>query len=302
MAGYAVRTVFLVTLITGLAGAIAYWLAGLWGVVIVGAIMMAINIGSYWFSDRIIRSSMGAKEVSEREAPQLHRIVERAALEAKLPKPKVYIVETPMPNAFATGRSPNHAAVAATTGIMSLLSERELQGVFAHELAHVKNRDTLWSCIVAMMAGIIMLIAMVARFGLMFAFLFGGMGRDSQGGGSDIGHLAGALVLAFVAPIIAALIQSAVSRQREFAADEMGARNGRDPQALASALMKLEQMKAHPDVKYATEEMSTAESANHLFIVNPLSGGVGKWFSSHPPTEERVERLRKVGRDIGQIF
>lgn len=301
MAGYAVRTVFLVTLITGLAGAIAYWLAGVWGVVIVGAIMMAINIGSYWFSDRIIRSSMGAKEVSERDAPRLHRIVERAALEAKLPKPKVFIVETPMPNAFATGRSPNHAAVAATTGIMGLLSERELQGVFAHELAHVKNRDTLWSCIVAMMAGMIMLIAMVARFGLMFALLFGGMGRDSQGGG-DVGHLAGALVLAFVAPIIAALIQSAVSRQREFAADEMGARNGRDPEALASALMKMEQMKTAPEVRYATEEMSTAESANHLFIVNPLSGGAGKWFSSHPPTEERVERLRKVGRDIGQIF
>lgn len=302
MAGYAVRTIFLLTLITAFAAGIAYWAFGLWGLIIAGVIMMALNIGSYWFSDSIIRSSMGAKEVSEREAPQLHRIVERAAMEAKLPKPKVFMVDTPMPNAFATGRNPANAAVAATTGIMALLSERELQGVFAHELAHVQNRDTLWSSIVAMMAGIVTMIAMLLQFAVMFGFMFTGYGNNDDEGGGNIGHMAAALVLAIIAPIIASMIQAAVSRQREFAADEAGARNGRDPQALASALTKLEQIKEHPQVRYATEEMRTAESANHLFIVNPLSGGVGKWFSSHPPTEERVERLRKVGRDIGQIF
>ena len=183
---------------------------------------------------------------------------------------------------------------------MTILTERELAGVFAHELAHVKNRDTLWSAMVAMMASVIMLAAMIAKFSLMMAFLFGGMGRGGEGGG--IGHLAGVLVLAIVAPIVASMIQMAVSRTREYSADDAGARNSRDPQALASALMKMEAAARIPEVHHAAEEMATAEVANHMFIVNPLAGGAGKWFHSHPPTEERVERLRKIGQEIGQLF
>lgn len=300
MRGYGVRTVFLMVLMAGLMMVIGYALiGGTIGLIVFGVLAIAMNFFSFWFSDRIIRTAMGAQEVTPQQQPMLHRIVDRASQEAGMPKPKVYVVNTPVPNAFATGRSPNHAAVAATTGIMSMLTERELAGVFAHELAHVKNRDTLWSAMVAMMASVIMLAAMVAKWGLMFAFLFGGMGRDGE---NNIGHLAGVLVLAVVAPIVASMIQMAVSRQREFSADDTGARNSRDPQALASALMKMEAAARIPAVHHAAEEMATAEVANHMFIVNPLAGGAGRWFRSHPPTEERVERLRKLGREIGQIF
>ena len=302
MNGYGVRTVFLMVLMAGLIMVAGQLIGGTPLLIIFGIFAIAMNFFAYWKSDSIIRTAMGAKEVTSREQPVLHRIVERAAVDAELPMPKVYIVDTPVPNAFATGRNPQNAAVAATTGIMSILTERELAGVMAHEMAHVKNRDTLWSTMVAMMASLVMLIAMVARFGLMFAFLFGGMGgrTDDQGGG--IGHLAGTLALAIIAPIIAAMIQMAVSRQRELAADETGARNSRDPQALASALTKLQMASESPKVRHAAEEMATAEVANHLFIVNPLAGGAGRWFSSHPPTEQRVERLRALGREIGQLF
>ena len=301
MGGYGVRTVFLMTLMAGLMMVIGLAAAGTIGLIVMGAFALLLNFISYWKSDSIIRTAMGAKEVSAAQAPQLHRIVERAAHDAQMPMPKVYIVETPVPNAFATGRNPQNAAVAATTGIMNILTERELAGVMAHELAHIRNRDTLWSTMVAMMASVIMMVAMLAKFSLFFAFMFGGVGgRDDQGGGAA--HLAGALILAFVAPLIASMIQMAVSRTREFSADETGARNSRDPQALASALTKLQLASQSPEVRYAAEEMATAEVANHLFIVNPLAGGPGRWFSSHPPTEERVARLRKLGREIGQIF
>ena len=301
MRGYGVRTVFLMVLMAGLLMVIGYAIGGATWLIIFGVIAIAMNFFSYWKSDSIIRTAMGAQEVTPQQQPMLHRIVERASQDAGLPKPKVYVVDTPVPNAFATGRSPNHAAVAATTGIMNILTERELAGVFAHELAHVKNRDTLWSTMVAMMASVVMLVAMLAKWSLIMAFLFGGMGGQSEEGGGA-GHLAAALVLAFVAPLIAGIIQMAVSRTREYSADEAGARNSRDPHALASALTKLQAASQAPQVRHAAEEMATAEVANHLFIVNPLAGGAGKWFSSHPPTEDRVERLRKVGREIGQIF
>ena len=300
MRAYGVRTVFLLVLMAGLMMVVGYAIGGTLGLIIFGVLAIALNFFSFWFSDRVIRTAMGAKEVTAQQQPMLHRIIDRAAHEAGMPKPKVYVVDTPVPNAFATGRSPAHAAVAATTGIMNILTERELAGVFAHELAHVKNRDTLWSAMVAMMASVIMLAAMIAKFSLMMAFLFGGMGRGGEGGG--IGHLAGVLVLAIVAPIVASMIQMAVSRTREYSADDAGARNSRDPQALASALMKMEAAARIPEVHHAAEEMATAEVANHMFIVNPLAGGAGKWFHSHPPTEERVERLRKIGQEIGQLF
>ena len=301
MGGYGVRTVFLMVLMAGLLMVIGYAIGGTLWLTIFGVIAIAMNFFSFWKSDSIIRTAMGAQEVTPQQQPMLHRIVERAAVDAQLPKPKIYLVDTPVPNAFATGRSPNHAAVAATTGIMSILTERELAGVMAHELAHVKNRDTLWSTMVAMMASVVMLVAMLAKWSLMFALLFGGMGNNNSDG-DGVGHIAAALVLAFVAPVIAGMIQMAVSRQREYGADEMGARNSRDPHALASALTKLQAASQAPQVRHAAEEMATAEVANHLFIVNPLAGGPGKWFSSHPPTEDRVERLRKLGREIGQIF
>ncbi|MEE9278068.1 MAG: zinc metalloprotease HtpX [Dehalococcoidia bacterium] len=295
------RTVFLIVLMTGVLLIIGQLLGGVFGLAIAAVFAVGMNFFSYWYSDKLILKTMHAREVSEPEAPELHRIVERAAREAKLPKPKVYIVDTPAPNAFATGRNPDHAVVAATTGIMSLLTERELAGVFAHELGHVRNRDILINSIVAMMASTIMIIAMFARWSLFFGMMFGMGGRGGRGS-DQMAQLAGTLVLAIVAPIVAGIIQMAVSRSREYGADEIGARNSRDPEALASALTKLQMATQHPRVQAAAKAMAGMEAANHLFIVNPLAGGVGKWFVSHPPVEDRVARLRAIGRDIGQIF
>ena len=206
------------------------------GLAVFAVIAFALNIFAFWKSDSAVLKMMRAREVSPQEAPGLHRIVERAADQAGLPKPKVYVMDNPAPNAFATGRSPSHAAVAATTGIMGLLTERELSGVFAHELAHVKNRDTLINTIVAMMATTIMIIAMIARFSLFFGLMFAGGGRGGRG---DLGQLAGVLALAILAPLVATLIRFAISRAREFSADETGARISQDAEALASALTKL---------------------------------------------------------------
>ena len=294
------KTLFLIVLLSGLVLIIGQLVGGVLGLAVAAVIVVAMNFSSYWFSDKLILKTMNAHEVTPQQAPGLHRIVERAAREANLPKPKVYVVDTPMPNAFATGRNPQHAAVAATTGIMGLLTEREISGVFAHELAHVKNRDTLINTIVAMMASTIMIIAMFAKWSLFFGLLFA---NGNRGGGSgQLGNVAGTLVLAIVAPIVASMIQMAVSRAREFSADDTGARNSRDPEALASALQKLALGSQAPQVQAAAKAMVGAESANHLFIVNPLAGGPGRWFASHPPVEDRVERLRSIGRDIGQIF
>lgn len=294
------KTVFLLVLMSGILLIIGGAAGGLPGLIIAAVFAVGMNFFSYWYSDKLILKTMHAREVSRRDAPDLHRIVERAADDAGLPMPKVYLIDTPAPNAFATGRNPSHAAVAATTGIMSLLTQRELAGVFAHELGHVKNRDILINSIVAMMATTIMIIAMMARWSLIFGMMFAGGGRGR--GGNQAGQLAATLVLAIVAPLIAGLIQMAVSRAREYSADEIGARNSNDPEALASALMKLQMASHQPQVQAAARSMSGMEAANHLFIVNPLAGGPGKWFASHPPVEERVERLRKIGREIGQLF
>jgi heat shock protein HtpX len=290
------RTLFLLVLLTGVLLVVGQLVGGIVGLAFAAVFAVGLNFFSYWKSDTIVLKSMRAREVSERAAPRLHRIVERAAVEAGIPKPKVYIMDTPSPNAFATGRSPSKAAVAATSGIMSLLTERELAGVFAHELAHVKNRDTLINTIVAMIASTIMIIAMFARWSLFFGMMFGA-GRSGRGS-DQMAQLAGTIVLAIVAPLVAALIQMAVSRSREYGADEMGARNSRDPEALASALTKLHMAAQQQPMT----GVAGAEMANHLFIVNPLAGGPGRWFASHPKTEDRVDRLRVIGREIGQIF
>ena len=330
---YGLRTMFLVVLMAGLMMVVGLAVAGQIGLIIMAVIALGINLYSYYNSHSMVPKLMGGQLVTAQEAPELYRIVERAACQAKMPFrpelltqftlehlearcsghcragdcprhiPSVYVIDTPIPNAFATGRHPKHSAVAATTGIMGLLTQRELAGVMAHELAHVTNRDTLWSTIVASMAMVISFLGMLAQWSLFMMFLFGGMGGSSDDdGGGGAGHLAGALIVAIIAPFIAMLIQTAVSRQRELKADDTGARRSGDPEALAVALMKLEQGVRTPQSRYAAEEMKTAEAANHMFIVNPLAGGAGRFFSTHPPTEQRVERLRKIGEEIGRPF
>ena len=296
------RTLVLIVLMTGLLLVVGQLVGGLTGLIVAAVFAVAMNFFSYWYLDKLILKTMHARAVSPADAPDLHRVVERAARDAGLPKPKVYLVATPVPNAFATGRNPNNAAVAATTGILSLLTERELAGVFAHELGHVKNRDTLINAIVAMMASTVMIIAMFAKWSLFFGMMFGFGGRGGARNSQALSHLAGVLILAIVAPLIAALIQTAVSRAREYSADETGARNSRDPEALAAALTKLQRATQQPRVQHAARAMAGMEAANHLFIVNPLAGGPGRWFASHPPLDERVARLRRLGREIGQIF
>ena len=323
---------FLVVLMAGLLMVVGFALAGEIGLIVMAVLALGINLYSYYNSHSMVPKMMGGRLVTAAEAPDLYRIVERAACQAKMPfqkalleqftvehlearctghcrpgdcprhMPSVFVIETPIPNAFATGRDPRHSAVAATTGIMGILTQRELSGVMAHEIAHVTNRDTLWSTIVASMAMVISFIGMLAQWMLVMAFLFGGMGGQDDEGGGGAGHLAGALIVAIIAPFIAMLIQMAVSRQRELKADDTGARRCGDPEALAYGLMKLEAGVKTPESRYAAAEMKTAEAANHMFIVNPLSGGAGRWFSTHPPTERRVELLRKIGEEIGRPF
>jgi heat shock protein HtpX len=243
-----------------------------------------MNFASYWWSDRIVLWMYGAQEVSEAEAPDFHALVRRLAQRAGLPMPKVYLIPTETPNAFATGRNPQHAAVAATEGILRILTLDELEGVMAHELGHVRNRDILISTLAATLAGAIMMLARMAQFAAWF-----GAGRssdDEEGGGA--GGILGMILLAVLAPIAAMLIQMAISRAREYLADAAGAEISRKPWALADALEKLE--------RAATALPLEANPATaHLFIVNPLRGGsLLSLFPTHPPIEERVARLRAM--------
>lgn len=278
------KTTILLATLTGLLVLIgSHWGTG--GMIIAFLFAVIMNFGSYWYSDKIVLKIYRAKEVSPAEAPNLHRIVDGLAMKAGMPKPKVYIVESGMPNAFATGRNPEHAAVAATTGILQLLSYEEIEGVLAHELAHVKNRDTLISAIAATLAGVVTMLANMAQW----AAIFGGFGsRDDDNGG-----IIGLIAMAIVAPIAATLIQLAISRSREYAADAEGASICRKPWALASALEKLEYGNSHYSPKVS--DVQAKESSAHMFIVNPLKGGtIQSLFSTHPVTEERVKRLRAM--------
>jgi heat shock protein HtpX len=275
-----VKTVGLMVLLMALLMLVGQWLGQEQGLMIAFAFSMLMNFGMYWFSDKIVLMSYGARQVGEEEAPRLYSIVRKLAHQAELPMPKIYIIPGDTPNAFATGRNPEHAAVAATEGIMRMLSEDELEGVLSHELAHVKHRDILTGTLVAAMAGTIMLLARMA----MFATIFGGGSRDR-----DNSNPLGELLILILAPVAAMMIQFAISRSREFAADEGGAKISRRPLSLANALRKLESgVQRHP--------MQNAGTATaHLFIVNPLrSGGVMKLFSTHPPTEERIARLEHM--------
>jgi len=255
-------------------------LGGRTGMYIAFGIALAMNFFSYWFSDKIVLRMYRAQEVSAAEAPDLHRTVEELSRAAGIPKPKVCIIPTDNPNAFATGRNPEHGTVAVTTGILRLLTPTELKGVLAHEIGHIRNRDILIQTVAATLAGAIMILADLAKW----TMIFGG-GRDDEEGGLGI---IGVIVLAIVAPLAAMLIQMAISRSREYIADETGAKLSQNPESLASALEKL----AHGVQK---APMQANPATEPLFIVNPLSGGgMMSWFSTHPPVEERVARLRAM--------
>ena len=243
---------------------------------------LLINFGVYWFSDKIVLSMYSAKEVETGEVPELYNIVRELTSNAKLPMPRVYIAPQNSPNAFATGRNPKHAAVCVTQGILNILSREELKGVIAHELAHIKNRDTLIMTVAATIAGAITMLASWARW----AAIFGGFG--SRGGRSRNSNMLGYIFMLIVAPLAAMLIQLAISRSREYAADRRAVSVARSAAGLASALLKLEKgTKAHP--------VQANHTTAHLFIVNPLrGGGIAGLFSTHPPIQERVKRLQNI--------
>jgi len=275
-----VKTVLLLAGMTVFLIVIGNLLGGRTGMYLAFILAVGMNFFSYWFSDKIVLKMYGAQEVTPADAPQLHQIVDELAREANIPKPKVYIIPDDSPNAFATGRNPEHAAIAATEGIMRLLTPAELKGVLAHEIGHVRNRDILISTIAATMAGAIMILADMARFGAIF-----GMGsRDNEEGPGIIG----VLVMSIIAPIAAMLIQMAISRSREYLADETGAQLAHNPESLARALEKL-------SMGVQRAPMDASPSTAHMFIVNPLTGStLMNLFSTHPPIEERVARLRAM--------
>ena len=275
-----VKTTFLLGLMTGLLTVIGGLVGGRHGVEAAFIIAAVLNFGSYWFSDRIVLATYGAKQLDAQSAPQLYSIVNELAVSAGIPMPRLYLIDTDTPNAFATGRSPSHAAVAVTRGIMRICSREELKGVIGHELSHVINRDILTSSIAATLAGAVMMIGTWVRWGAIF-----GLGRSDEDEG---GGIIGLLLIGILAPIAATLIQLAISRTREYQADLNGAKLAHNPLLLANALRKLEA---------ANERMplEASPATAHLFIVNPLSGeGISRLFSTHPPIEERIRRLEHM--------
>ena len=275
------KTALLLAVLTALLVLLGGAIGGRQGMLVAFVLALLMNFFSYWFSDKIVLAMYGAKPIAEAQAPGLYAILRRLTTRAGIPMPPVYLIPTDTPNAFATGRSPDHAAVAVTEGIMRILDDEELEGVLAHELAHVKNRDVLISTIAATLAGAITYLAHMAQWGAMF-----GGGRssdDEEGGGSNAFSL---ILMAVLAPIAAMLVQLAVSRAREFQADATGAKVAGRPWGLAKALEKLEAANAQVP-------MAATPATAHLFIVNPLSGSVlMRLFSTHPPIEERIARLR----------
>jgi heat shock protein HtpX len=274
------KTILLMALMMGVLLFLGDWMGGEQGLWMAFMFSLLMNFGMYWFSSKIVLMTYRAKEATEADAPKLFSIVRRLASQAQLPMPKVYIIPGDTPNAFATGRNPEHAVVAATEGILHLLSDDELAGVIAHELAHIKHRDILIATLVASMAGTITFVARMA----MYASMFGGGSRDRENSNPF-----GQILLIILAPIAAMLIQFAVSRSREFAADEGGAQISQQPMSLANALRKLE--RGVEQIPMTNAGTATA----HMFIINPLfGGGITKLFSTHPPTEERIARLEQI--------
>jgi heat shock protein HtpX len=276
------RTGLLMAMMTGIFLVVGYLVGGGPGMFIAFLFAVGSNLFAYWNSDKMLLSMYGARQVDETTAPQLVHLVRRLATNAGLPMPKVYIVDNPQPNAFATGRNPEHAAVCVMSGLLSRLNDEELAGVLAHELSHVKNRDTLTMTITATLAGAISMLAN-------FAFFFGGRNRNPFG-------LIGMLLVTLLAPIAAVMVQMAVSRSREFEADKSGAELSGRPLWLASALQHIEAGAEQIDNRAADAHPATA----HMFIINPLHGGLSGLFSSHPSTEERVARLRAMAAGMGQ--
>ncbi|HUM18221.1 MAG TPA: zinc metalloprotease HtpX [Candidatus Nitrosotalea sp.] len=282
--GNLVKTGVLLAALTVLLVLIGGALGGQHGMILAFGMAMIMNFGSYWFSDRIVLAMYRAQPVDEAQAPGLYRIVRTLATRAGIPMPRVYILPDEAPNAFATGRNPEHAAVSVTEGILRIMSEEELEGVLAHELSHVQNRDTLIMAIAATLAGAITYMAQMAQW----AMIFGGGRRDSDERESGAGGVVGGLLMIVLAPIAAMLIQLAVSRSREYQADASGAHMAGQPWGLAKALEKLE-------MASKMAPMQATPATAHLFIVNPLTGGGwSSLFSTHPPIAERVARLRAM--------
>jgi heat shock protein HtpX len=286
MLGNTLKTTALLAALSGMFVLIGGALGGQTGMVLALVVAAVMNLGAYWFSGDIALKMAGAREIGVDEAPWLHAMVEELAREATLPKPRVAVVESPAPNAFATGRDPGHAVVAVTTGIVQILDRRELRAVLAHELGHVRNRDVLVSSIAATIGGAITMLANIAQWSL----LFGGFGSsnsdEEQGGG--IAGMVGGLLMIVLAPLAAMIIQMAISRAREYGADRTGAELSSDPEALARALEKLE-------AGSQQVPLQVNPAAAHLFIVNPLKGmSLAGLFSTHPPIAERARRLREM--------
>ncbi len=280
-----VRTTLLLAALTGLLLAAGKLVGGNAGMLVALVFAGVMNIGSYWYSDRLVLSMYRAREAGPQEEPELHAVVRDLAQRAGMPMPRVYVIDTGTPNAFATGRDPRHAAVAATRGLLRMMNREELAGVLAHELSHVRHRDTLVSAIAATLAGAIAMLATMAQW----ALLFGGFaGEDDDGG------IFGALAMMILAPLAASLIQLAVSRSREYGADAGAAQLTGHPLWLVNALRKLESANRSEPIPAAVQHPSTA----HLFIVNPLAGHrLANLFSTHPATEDRISRLEAMARD-----
>ncbi len=275
-----IKTTLFLAILTGFFLAIGDLWGGQQGVVFALILAAVMNFGSYFFSDKIALRMSHAQPISREEAPRLYQIVERLAAKANIPVPKIYLIPTDSPNAFATGRNPKHASVAVTRGILDLCNDEEIEGVLAHELGHVRNRDILTSAVVATVAGAISMIANMVMWAEMFGFGGGGGGRDREGGALS------ALAMMIIAPFVAMLIQLAISRSREYEADATGARITGNPQALASALEKIDQWSKRVPMK-------VSPSMAHMFICQPLTGRqmFANLFSTHPPIQKRIQRL-----------
>ena len=279
-----VRTGVLLAVMTALFMAVGYFIGGTSGMIIAFGVAVVMNLISYWNADKLVLSVQGARPIDQRSAPDLYQMVGRLAANAGLPMPKIYVIETAQPNAFATGRNPQNAAVAVTTGLMQSVSTEELAGVIAHELGHIKNHDTLLMTITATIAGA---ISMLANFGMFFG------GRDSNNGAGIFRTLA----LVILAPLAAALVQMAISRTREYEADRLGAEISRRPLSLASALQKI----ARAAERIPNMEAEQNPASAHMFIVNPLSGArMDNLFSTHPNVENRVARLNELAQQLGE--
>ena len=275
-----IKTAMLLALLTGLMLGAGQLIGGTVGLTIALVIAIAINFGSFWFSSKIVLSMYHAQKADRTQHRELHEMVEEIAAQAGIPKPEVYVIPTESANAFATGRSPKNSVVACTQGIMKLLSKEELKGVIAHEISHVKNRDVLVTTIAATIAGVISYIAMMAQW----AAIIGGLGRDDEGSENIIGMIA----FAIITPLIAAIIQLAISRSREYLADSTGAKTIHNSEYLARALEKLEHSASKNPMRLGNQATSS------LFIVNPFKGGLASLLSTHPPMKERVKRLRSM--------